>query len=237
MLNEQDQSLEFRNGIGEISDKHMISIAESYERGGKAPKILREDRYPLRSISFSPDPIVYDRYFAIDTSYVQVGKYLMCATSCLSVEQHLNKSGQLNKGDQLDILQVPRLIFLAKPGSKPERYGWAKVIEATLRYEKYNKEWKYGIVVDSDLDELPKINSGEDTVNDNLYLPDNMSLIYASADVGKEHFLNKLIKATDMVASKTLMSAIGMYGNHDHINFHGYYHDIAVMNDVIKISL
>lgn len=235
--NEIEKCFELRNSEGELTEKSLISIGESYNREGKLPKILRQFKCPLNGkISFDPKNVLYDRYFAIDTSYVPYGNNLICATSALSLEQHVN-NGRLDKGEQIRTLQSPRPIFLAKSNSKPERYGWMKMIEAFLRYEAYNKEWSYGVIVDSDLDDLPKINAREEPIIDNFYLPHNMTLIYASADVGKESFLNKFIKATDCIANKTLKSALELYGNQTHIDINQDYLDMAVMNDPIKITI
>lgn len=233
--NEKEKCFELRNTEGELSEKSLISICESYDRNGKLPKILRQFKCPVNGkISFDQKHYKYDRYIAIDTSYVPHGRNLICATSGLFLDQHMSIDG-FKKGDRIRFIQSPRLIFLAKQNSKPERYGWMKMIEAFLKYESYSKEMSYGVVVDSDLNFLPNINAREEAIINNFYLPHNMSLIYASADVGKDNFLNKFIKKTDRIANKTLNSALKLFLSRENIDIDEDYLDMTVVNDRIDV--
>lgn len=235
--NKEENSIEFRNSNGEVSDKHLISFGQSYNRVGKTPKVLREVNHPSGSISFEQKAVVYDRSMAIDTSYKKHGKNFLCVAACISIEQDVDKSGQLRKGEQIKFLQWPRLVFLAKYGSKPERYGWMKYIEALIKSDAYLIDREYGVIVDSDLGEIPHINSREISLFDDFYLPKNMSLIYASADVGKENFMNKLIKETDRHAALTLKTVMKKFQMLEGLEIESEFFDIEVPNDYIKINL
>ena len=235
--NEKEKCFELRNSEGEVSNKHLVSMGEIYNRNGKQPKVLRQLQNPTGGvISINPKSIIYDRYMAIDTNYKSFGKNLMCATSSLFVKQHLGKSGRLMKGEQINILVSPRLIFLAKLGTKPERYGWMRMIDALLKSNLYNAEWSYGVIVDSDLDELQKINAREKSIIDDFFVPNNISLIYASADVGKESLLNKLIKSTDQVAKISLDSVLDRFDGQESFEISKNFWDITTLNDVVKTA-
>lgn len=206
--NEKEKAIELLNSEGQVSKKHIVSISEGYEREGKTSKVLRQvHNRPGGTIKFGSEPIYFDRYIGIDTSYREWGDNFICATACLAIEQTIDHKNGLRKGDTLDGMCYPRLVFWCKRGTNPERYGWKKFIEEIGREEDFNSECTYGIIVDSELGLLPKINAREEPVFENYFLPPNVSLIYGSADTGEDYFYNKLIKATDRVAGSALEKA------------------------------
>jgi hypothetical protein len=142
----------------------------------------------------------------------------------------------LKKGDQISVFEMPRLIFLAKQGTNPERYGWMKVIDALLRSDLFNVAWSYGVVVDNDLNDLQKINVGEKPILDDFFTPDNVSLIYASADAGKESLIGKLIRATDRVAKKSLEFALEKFDGQKSFNMQRDFWDVTTLKDKVNIS-
>lgn len=236
--NEKDKCIELRNSEGHVSDKHLVSIGEAYKREGKRPKVLRQFINPTGGvIGTDPKPIVYDRYLAVDTSYKPFGENYICTTGCLMLNQHLDHDKGINRGDAIIMNAPPPLIFLAKPGINPERYGWMKVIEGLLKSEFYNIDWSYGIVVDSDLKDLPKINAKEEPICDEFYCPDNISLIYASADVGKEHLTNKLIRATDKIANESLKIALASFEGKESEEIPNQFHALGSLNNEVHLSL
>lgn len=233
--NETEQCLELRNSKGEIFDKHLISIGETYSREGKQPKVLRMIKSSTDGvISFLPETVAYDRYLAIDTSYKTFENYLLCATSCLSIEQNI--SGPMMKDEQCSILVWPRLIFSAKLGTKPERYGWMKVINSLLKSSLYNADRSYGVIVDSDLDDLQKINSRENSIIADFYVPKNISLIYASADTGMDNMFNKLIQQADQVAKKSLNDCLNSFDEKELFEPTRSYKEITTLTDDVTIT-
>lgn len=206
--NDKEKALELLNSKGEVSKKHLVSISESYDRKGKTPKILRQVVNRLGgTIKMGSEAIYFDRYVGIDTSYKAWGENFICATACLTIEQTICHEKGLSKGDILEGVCLPRLIFWCKSGMNPERYGWKKFIETIVRADDFNPEFIYGIVVDSELGLLPKINAREEPVFEDYFLPPNVSLIYGSADTGDDYFYNQLIRSTDRVASSALEKA------------------------------
>lgn len=231
-------SLQFLNSRGEISDKHLVSVGQGYAREGKSPKILRQLMNRLGGeVNIRSTTSYFDRYVGVDTSYKISGEKSICATGGLLINQTLDHEKGLEIGDEICGLVIPRPCFLFKQGKNPERYGWMKVIDGLVRWEKYNPDFKYGIVVDSELGILPKINAREEPVFENFYLPENMSLIYASADGGRENFYNVLINSTDQVAAASLDEAIKLYPSHAAIALEGTYVDLTVLTSHVEFKL
>jgi hypothetical protein len=228
-------NLQFLDSNGQVSNKHLVSIGQGYAREGKRAKILRQIVSPLGGeVNITSTTIYFDRYVGIDTSYKESGEKFICATGGLFINQALNHEKGLEAGEQLSVIAIPSLCFLANKGMNPERYGWMKVIDALLRWEEYRPDFKYGIVVDSELGLLPKINAREEPVFEGFHLPTNMSLIYASADSGSENFYNVLIKDTDRMAAASLAEAIGLYPNHATIALEDKYADLTVLGSQVK---
>ena len=90
----------------------------------------------------------------------------------------------------------------------PENVAWMKVIQFITPDPTHNPNSKIGVVVDSDLGNLPAYNARSIPIYANFYLPENFELIYASAEVGREEFLvNRLISLSEETA-KSLLTRI-----------------------------
>jgi len=86
---------------------------------------------------------------------------------------------------------------------KEENFVWYKVSKL-LEKDVENLRKKIGFLVDSDLKDHEKINSRELPVYCDYYLPENIKLIYASADSGNENLINRLIRFCDKKANEIL---------------------------------
>lgn len=204
-FNPESQCIEIRNKNGEVSEKHIIGVGDAYHREKKNPKVIRMfGGLEKAVIPLQREVQIYERYIAIDTSYIKFGRNNLCSTAVIMTNQDLDHSKVYKRGEAIDLSSWPRLIFLAKPGLNPERYGWMRFISTLTDSEIYNPLWKYGVVVDSELDAIPSINHHEQSIINDFYLPENCSLIYCSADTGKENMLNKLIALADKDARITL---------------------------------
>lgn len=234
--NEAKNRLEFLDSHGQPSKKHLISFGESYDRDKKPPKVLRLQPNPEQGIIQFGSSVCYDRYLAIDTSYKKLGDNYLCATSSLCIDQSINHSTRLKQGDELQMFSLPCLIFLAKPGINPERYGWMRVINTLVKDQSRDPSTHYGIVVDSDLSALQKINAGEEAIIFDYFIPSKFSLIYSSVDGGKEDLLNKLIGAADLMARKSLQTAFLQYSALENFVFDLPFRDIGLSNDFFDIQ-
>ncbi len=238
--NEAKICFELINEDGEISSSQLISHGECFEREGKTPKILRL----FKNSSPGTIPAVrqaefHNRYLAVDTSYKTYGDKLICATACIMIEETLDHHRTYMKGEQVLMRCSPRLIFAAKRESVPERYGWMKMLQGLLNSKLYDPTFKYGFVVDSELNLLQKINARDEPVFEELYSPTNINFIYASADVGKDNLVNKLISSTDKVAHLTLKNFLSSSDAKDLVNMEvqSSFIDIKSVNDQIDFTI
>lgn len=87
-----------------------------------------------------------------------------------------------------------------------EQWVWLKVIELICEYESADK--KIGLVVDCDLGNLDKYNNKEKKICDKEFLPENITLLYASADNKNSNILNIMIAAADKFATEYLKSFV-----------------------------
>jgi|GEM_PF-5855438 len=240
VLNESEQRLELRNADGELSEKNLVSIGHAYHREGKAPKIIRQAKYLKGVMHLKPEEVISDRYFAIDTSYETFGENYLCTTSCHSLEDDIPKNGTYFDGDKVKILQWPRLVFLAKQNTKPERYGWKKYIETLISSDIYSSEMAYCAIVDSDLNDIPRINSREIPILTNehsFYLPKGIELQYASADSGIENMQNKLIRLSDKVAKKSLLRAKHEFKQLETSSLSTCFYDLTAYSDPTDVDM
>ena len=74
-------------------------------------------------------------------------------------------------------------------------------MEMLVAHPAYRNLKEIGIVVDSDLGNIPDYNTGKKPIIDTFYLPDKITLLYASSDAGKEYLPNKLIAVCDKEAN------------------------------------
>lgn len=88
------------------------------------------------------------------------------------------------------------------PKVNPELIGWHLTIEKIIANSAYNKNQRIGIIVDSELGKLPRINKREIHYYREKYLPENIQFIYASAEKGGEYFTNKMIRSCEIIATK-----------------------------------
>ena len=87
---------------------------------------------------------------------------------------------------------------------KQENVGWMEVVKAIRRSPSYNDKRRIAIIVDSDLGMINSYNNREVGICGKFFLPDNFSLVYASADTGSENIANKMIKLADSISSVIL---------------------------------
>lgn len=85
-----------------------------------------------------------------------------------------------------------------------ENYSW---IEAIKEIQKEDEGKRIGLVIDSNLGHIDEYNSRILALADKFFLPENFTLIYASAD-RSDGWMNKLIKQCDKMASEQLKKYI-----------------------------
>ncbi len=99
-----------------------------------------------------------------------------------------------------------------------ENIAWMKSIQLISANPSYNPNLKIGIIVDSDLGNLSEYNNRIKPIYSDFYLPQNIELIYASTDVGKEYIINKLISLCDKEARILLENILSNKVPNDNLN-------------------
>jgi hypothetical protein len=200
-----------RIGAGFIDDKFQIRIKTDKQKiqtnGVKG--FLRESKpgFNLKKVyhksnSGSLEPTAYlegiERVFAIDTNQRKMlgNTYSVGVVSGVQVKP--NDKGLLD-------IEAKVIDYLPQIGrqEKLENKNWKLFIENYLSVPE-NRKVSTGIIVDSDLGSIDKYNSKSLPIYENYFLPENIELIYASADTKNDTIINKLISFSDEESTKYL---------------------------------
>jgi SEC-C motif-containing protein len=180
----------------------------------KGPKVL--NKTPLNSNDLIIDPNIvlqnFDRIFAMDTntktkngSIISVGCVVLCKFS--------------NHNEMLFAEFAPIHCFeFRNVKNRVENVAWMKAFQLMTATPHHYNFSKIGFIVDSDLGSIPAYNNRTKAIYSDYYLPQNIELIYASADVGKEYLANKLISLCDKEATKLLESILSDKVTNDNLH-------------------
>lgn len=188
--------IEFLNNDESIIPKEVYSDI-SYKRK-KSPKVLSKVSQNPENFGINHYATLqnFDFIFAIDTNtkeYNNQNLSVSCVVQCYKKQL---------APDTIKFEFTPINFFeFRNIKEKQENIAWGTLIELIMKSEIYNNKIKIGIVVDSDLGNILKMNNKQLPIFSNLFLPSNFELLYASADTGKEFLLNKLISMCDKQAS------------------------------------
>jgi hypothetical protein len=172
------------------------NIDWAYLRASKE-KVVRKYPSAAGDINLHPDISLmqYDTFYAIDTN----------------TERTISVTGIIKGVIEKDIDGIKKGIhFKGAPSyvvrginQSPERSAWRYLLENGISVD----DGKTLLIVDSDLSDLDDFNHRKKPIIGDYILPSNVQLMYASADVGKEHITNKVISMADKSA-KQLLSKI-----------------------------
>lgn len=170
----------------------------SYNRKN-TPKILNRTHLDPNQLSVNNSTRALTRYdllFAIDTNtkifndeIISIGCIVLCELTSLEGEEII---AMYKPVYSLEFRNIQK---------KAENIAWMKAIQLIIANPSYNLNLKIGLIVDSDLDNISAYNNQSIPIYADFYLPKNIELIYASADVGKEFLVNKLISECDKAAN------------------------------------
>lgn len=187
----------FDNGIPVKDAK--VSYETVYDRG-KNKKVINRIELDPNSISLDPNESLkkFNFIYAIDTNtktkeedIISVTNIVMCIVNS-EVENILD----------IKYKPIHNLEFW-NIKDHPENLAWMKVIQYITKAEGYNPNSKIGLVVDSDLGNLPAYNSRSLPIYSDFYLPENFELIYASAEK-RDDFVNHLIGICENLSKSVL---------------------------------
>lgn len=148
----------------------------------------------------------FDYLVAIDTNTVSLDSNFFSVGALVSFGPipRLNLSEITEKKDY-KIMSENFWYFINESNTKIakiEQFVWActiKLIEMDCKL----KNLKIGLVVDSDISEHKDINMHKKKIANSIFLPENFTLIYASAD-NKDNTYNELISKADTCSKKII---------------------------------
>lgn len=177
-------------------------LERSYERA-KGPKLLNYAQIDCEALTVSEPHLLqsYDRVYAIDTNTRQIGstRISVAAIEVGTVEPvNFSRSLRLAKFGLVSVLE-----FRDVKG-KPENVAWRKAVELIQASPSIPGHFRMAMIVDSDLGSLHSYNDRTRPIEGEFYLPRAFTLLYASADTGRDQLSNKLIALCDKHSRRLL---------------------------------
>lgn len=206
-----DSGLELQNEAGETIAMSKVNSRLYYDRETK-PKIVAysdSSMPPFQNASLSLRNYKY--LCAIDTNTRKVhGRMVSVSIICLG--------RWVIEGEHTKFSFWPELYmdFLDFTG-KAERFAWGEFLKLIEKGADYDGINNFGVIVDSELGEIPSINKRQTPLYEEYYLPRQMELIYASSDKSGT-VQNIMIKKCDQFASERLNEIEEMYASPEAIN-------------------
>lgn len=173
-------------------------VVHSYERENNKPKILSQGIVDATDVYLNPNlPMLqYDYVLIVDTNTKKVDgqrRSIGCAILC-SVQHFESRASMSING-----VFFVECRDIENTGSE-ENYVWAHVATAISVDDRFAGK-RVVLVVDSDYQRLREMSERKLPIYDDYFLPENVNLIYATADAGKEWWINRLICAADRLAT------------------------------------
>ncbi|WP_066629742.1 hypothetical protein [Brevundimonas vesicularis] len=176
----------------------------SYERA-KAPKVLSRMPQPPHAAMFEDSDALathFDRVFAVDTNTKDIDGRRMSVVGVATLKREVVLGPEkVESGWRFD---APFAIEYGDLVAKPEPFGWMGALEILKQRGFYAAGQRIGLIVDSELGQLKDFNARTVPVDSGEFLPQGVTLIYASSDAGKESVLNSALSIADAAASQIL---------------------------------
>jgi len=196
-------------GTGEVHFEHEMTNVYSeisYERP-KGPKVLSRIPQSDPAISFDTVPALaknFDFLCAVDTNERLIQSKRVCVVAVVTFRALVIPGASELKTSWR--FEVPLALEYVGIDSrhKAETFGWMAAHEHLIQLGIVDNRQRIGMVVDSELGNLKDFNSRTKPVDGPDFLPEGVTLIYASADVGKENIINRAIAVADSVSTKCL---------------------------------
>lgn len=187
------------NGKELIPKKALVE--QTYERA-KGPKVLNSAVLKPTEMFVNPNRALeqFDELYAVDTNTRFIDSTAVSVTGVVG-----GKNTKIIISNHTSVTYRPlKCLEFHNVKCKLENLGWREVIKAIMRTPQYNERNRIALIVDSDLGMINAYNHREVGILDEFFLPGNFSLIYASADSGKENIANKMLKLADDISTVIL---------------------------------
>jgi len=196
----------FLDANGDKLIPETVTIGDGYQRDSGKAKVINQVEVSGDNINLNPNDRLhsYDWLFAIDTNkkdYNGISISLACSAFIdIELEELKSIDGVMKQNWDAKMVVQDAYVF-SNPKINPELIGWQELTNRIIRTDAYNDKLRIGIIVDSELGELKKINRRERPLVGNAFLPGNFEFVYASSDVGQEYPHNKCLKLCDTTAN------------------------------------
>ncbi|MCH5144138.1 hypothetical protein JMF94_03470 [Desulfovibrio sp. UIB00] len=164
----------------------------SHTRDGKTDKVIQRVYQNPDMINFETDNILFnrDKLLFIDTNQKDFFGIYFSVTAVTIFREN-------------NIFLLAFIVRAAKEKFE-ERKFWYYALRCLVSHGLITLHEKINIYVDSHLGIIAKINSRSEPMCENIFLPQNMMLHYATADKGTEYNANRAFKLTDKMATEAL---------------------------------
>lgn len=140
----------------------------------------------------------YHELFAVDTNTKEIRGELVSVCGVVGGVAAVSAQGVICHYRPIQCIEYRGVT------SSPEKIGWWETIQGICAAPTYLATKRYGVVVDAYLGELEAFNERSQPIVRDFFLPENVSLIYASSDVPNETLANKMLSLADGIASTIL---------------------------------
>ena len=193
--------------LGEVSFGTEMTNTYSevtYDRP-KGPKVLSRVPQSQKSLTFNQGAVLknnFDYRCAVDTNTRIINGKRISVTGVVTFTP-VSIPGP--KGiESFWKFGVPFCLEYVEINAPIENFGWYAAWERLHIQKEINASTRVGMVVDSDLGNINKFNQRKMPIFGAFNLPQNVSLIYASSDAGKENIVNRALYLADSVSSQCL---------------------------------
>jgi hypothetical protein len=136
----------------------------------------------------------YDIIYAIDTNTKPINGEKVSVSSILECYPKLNETAR-----QIEVKYRIKgnMLFKNCPNNESERYAWARLVAMITSTPAYRSDLKVALLTDCDLNKHHQYNTKQLPIYEDLYLPANFHLVYASSDTSSDSILNMFIAVCD----------------------------------------
>lgn len=192
-----DSGLELRDKNGKLVSPTKLNSKLFYERESN-PKVLSYSDGAIKPYENASNVLKnYEYLCAIDTNTRKInGRTLSVSIICIG--------RWYDEGEYTKFSFDPHLYMdIFDDKHKPELFAWCEFIKLIVKGENNDGDGTFGVIVDSELGDIPNMNNRSIPIYEEYYLPEKFSLVYASADKS-DTVQNKIIKKCDQLATERI---------------------------------
>lgn len=196
-----DDSIKMKNVIIDSA-----KLETSYKKDSGKNKRINSTPIKSSNLSFKCDKAIFENYdviLAIDTNTKIIKNKLISVTSSYFINRPMAECN-IKRRYPFDIFAA-HLFVNIKSNLVPEKLGWYTIITNYVQ-KSFPLNYKIGIVVDCDLGVHDLINYSKAPYFEDVRLPENIQLIYASSDTRNDSIANQLISYSDKHANDIINS-------------------------------